>query len=292
MTSPSRWPLSEHSIRFIAPAFILNTLMLHPLTRDCYPTAMGYYPKALGHRMQRLRPDENLLLYCVDGQGSLTVDGVGSSVGPGDLILLRQGISHNYIADSDEPWTLYWVHFQGDSANTFLDYMGYSEDQLKLYIGASPGLIATFNNLLAVRRTGYSVAAFVNAANQLRQLFTQFGLQSRQQIAEPVTLNLINVQTYMQDNLDQALDLDALASIARLSKYHFSHRYRMLTGYPPIRHFTHMKMEAACRLLDTTERSIKSIAASLAYDDPLYFSRLFRKIIGSSPRQYRASRLG
>ncbi len=253
---------------------------------------MGYYPQALGHRMQRLRPDENLLLYCVAGSGSLTVDGADTRIGAGDLILLRQGISHDYAADPHKPWTLYWVHFQGDSANTFLDYMGYNAHQQTLYIGVSPALIATFNNLLAARRTGYSVAAFVNAANQLRQLFTQFALQSRQKIAAPATLNLVNVQTYMQDNLYRALDLDALASIARLSKYHFSHRYRMLTGYPPMRHFTHMKMEAACRLLDTTEGSIKSIATSLAYDDPLYFSRLFRKIIGSSPRQYRASRLG
>ena len=242
--------------------------------------------------MQRVQPDENLLLYCVEGCGSLTVDGTSTRIGIGDLILLRQGISHDYAADTVKPWTLYWVHFRGNSSNVFLDYMGYGKHQQKIYIGVSPALIASFNNLLAARRTGYSIAAFINTANQLRQLFTQFGLQSRQPITESATLNLVNVQNHMQDNLHQSLDLDALADIARLSKYHFSHRYKVLTGYSPMRHFTHMKMEAACRLLDTTERSIKSIAASLAYEDPLYFSRQFRKIIGSSPRQYRASRLG
>ena len=292
MSSPSKWPLSDESIRFIAPTFLINNLKNHPLTRDCYPTAMGYYPKAFGHRMQRLKPDDNLLLYCVEGEGALTVNGRLSSVNAGDCILLRQGISHEYRADPNNPWTLYWVHFQGDSANSFLDYMGYREAQQQFFIGVSATLIATFNHLLAARRTGYSDPAFINAANQLRHLFTQFALQSQQPVAEPETLNLVNVQAYMHDNIHRALDLDALAAVSGLSKFHFSHRYRAQTGYPPIRHFTHMKMEAACRLLDTTEQSVKSIALGLAFDDPLYFSRVFRKIIGRSPRQYRALRLG
>jgi AraC family transcriptional regulator of arabinose operon len=42
-------------------------------------------------------------------------------------------------------------------------------------------------------------------------------------------------------------------------------------------------------LLDSTEHSVKAIAAQLGYDDPLYFSRLFSKTIGLSPRAYRAS---
>ena len=292
MSSPSKWPLSDESIRFIAPTFLINNLKNHPLTRDCYPTAIGYYPKALGHRMQRLKPDDNLLLYCVEGQGALTVNGNRSSVNAGDCILLCQGISHEYSADAHNPWTLYWVHFQGDRAKNFLDYMGYKDDQQQFFVGVSAMLIATFNQLLAARRTGYSDPAFINAANQLRHLFTQFALQSQQPDAEPETLNLVNVQAYMHDNIHRALDLDALAAVAGLSKFHFSHRYRTQTGYPPIRHFTHMKMEAACRLLDTTEQSVKSIALGLAFDDPLYFSRVFRKIIGRSPRQYRASRLG
>jgi AraC-like DNA-binding protein len=52
-----------------------------------------------------------------------------------------------------------------------------------------------------------------------------------------------------------------------------------------------MKMEAACRLLDTTDHSVQRVAAALSFEDPLYFSRVFRKVIGCSPQQYRASNL-
>lgn len=242
--------------------------------------------------MRRLTHDDNLLLYCVDGQGSLLVNHQRSEITAGDLMLLKQGDNHEYSADPKNPWTLYWVHFQGNKAHHFLDYMGYQPGQYCVYVGVSSAIVAGFSRLLAVRKTGYSNAAFIHAANQLRHLFTHFALQSQQPVATPETLNVVKVQAYMHDNIHRSLDLDDLSAMAGLSKYHFSHRYKALTGYPPMRHFSHMKMEAACRMLDTTEHSIQGIAKDPSFEDPLYFSRVFRNIIGCSPRQYRASRLG
>jgi AraC-like DNA-binding protein len=290
MSRPSRWPLPEQGIRFLTPAFMLKTLNAHPLTRDCYPTAMGYYPKASGHRMQRLQPDDNLILYCVDGKGEVAAGTARSTARTGDLILLPQGLSHRYAASIDQPWTLYWVHFQGLSTRMFMDYLGYRDDRPIVCAGVAPALLAAFNSLLSVRKTGYSTGAFINAANQLRHLLTQFATESsRNQGGRQATLDLDSIRSYMQDNIHQQLDLNALAAVAHLSKYHFSARYKTLTGYSPIRHFLHMKIEYACQLLDNPELSVKAIAAELGYSDPLYFSRLFSKTIGMSPRAYRNS---
>ena len=290
MSSPSQWPLPDQGIRFLTPAFMLEILYRHPLTKDCYPTAMGYYPKAIGHRMERPRHDDNLLLYCVEGHGELNIGKDSVAVQAGDLVLLPQSLAHSYAASQGQPWTLYWVHFQGVSTRIFLEYLGYREDQPLIHAGVSPALLASFNSLLSVRRTGYSSSAFINAANQLRHLFTQFAMESRRQLAgAPTALDLHSIQAYMQENIDQKIDLDALAGVANLSKFHFSNRYKTLTGYSPIKHFLHMKIEYACQLLDSTEMSIKAIAAALGYSDPLYFSRLFSKTIGLSPRAYRSS---
>ena len=290
MSSPSEWPLPEEGVRLLTPGFMLEKLREHPLTRDCYPTAMGFYPSAAGHRMRRHRHDDNLLLYCVEGSGRVRCHGQSCKVGAGDLVLLPREVPHSYAADKRTPWTIYWVHFLGRSAAAFLDYLGYREASPVVHSGVSPGLVAGFNQLAAVRESGYGSAAFINAANLLRQLLTQLALESSQQQASQTSaLDLALVQGYMQDNLDRNLELEELAAVAHLSKYHFSSRYKTLTGYSPIKHYLHMKMQRACYLLDNSDMSIKAVAAALGYSDPLYFSRLFKKTLGLSPRAYRSS---
>ncbi|MEP4484343.1 MAG: AraC family transcriptional regulator [Halioglobus sp.] len=293
MSNPSKWPLSSTGVRFITPAFMIEQLARHPLTKDCYPTAMGHYPDARGHRMERERHDDNLLIYCTKGRGKLLTDDFRSSVRAGDLILLPQGVAHTYLANRRDPWSIFWVHFQGASTGVFTQYLGYREGSPLVHAGVSPALIGGFTSLMEVRRTGYSTQAFINAANQLRHLLSQIALETRaHQGRSHGSLRLEQLQSFMLENIDQNLTLDTLAATANMSKYHFSNRYKRLTGYSPIKHFLNMKMEHACHLLDSSDLSIKTIALSLGYDDPLYFSRLFSKTIGVAPRSYRASLRG
>lgn len=52
-------------------------------------------------------------------------------------------------------------------------------------------------------------------------------------------------------------------------------------------HFTMLKIRQACRLLDLTEKPVKTVAIETGYGDPYYFSRAFKKHMGLSPEQYR-----
>jgi len=290
MSAPSKWPLPAAGIRFMSPGFMIEKLARHPLTKDCYPTAMGYYPEAAGHQMRRSRHDDNLLIYCVSGKGRLEAGEWRGAIRAGQVVLLPQGLPHHYEAQKRDPWSLYWVHFQGASTGIFTQYLGFREHNPVVEAGVSPVLIGAFNSLMEVRRTGYSTRAFINAANELRHLFTQAALEIRahQGRGNP-NFNLGQVQGFMLEHIDQPLSLDALAASANLSKYHFSNRYKQLTGYSPIKHFLNMKMEYACQLLDSTDLNVQAVAAATGYEDPLYFSRLFSKTVGLSPRAYRAS---
>ncbi len=98
--------------------------------------------------------------------------------------------------------------------------------------------------------------------------------------------------SYMQQHLDAPLQVAALASQASVSLSHYFALFKRMTGRTPIRFFIDLRMERARRLLQTTSLSVKEIAAALGYDDPFYFSRVFKSVSGIAPTEYRAARQG
>lgn len=290
----SQWPLTSDGIRIIVPAFVQDFLANNAFSRDCYPTAFGYYPNASGHRMTRTQHDDNLLMCCTAGLGTLELGAQSLLVKPGDVLLLPRGNQHRYRADAENPWTIYWVHFEGALAEKFLATVrGGNQFAPVLHVGMHARLIADFETLIDTRKTGYNRRAFIHASNLLRQMLAYLSLVAPvAQAKAHHNMDLDGIHALMEERLHGHLDLATLAGHANLSKYHFSNKYKALTGHSPIQYFLHLKMERACYLLDVSGISVKDVSRTLGYEDSYYFSRLFKKIIGVAPRQYRNLRRG
>ena len=293
MSITSDWPLPTEGIRFLTPHFMVAELAAHPLTAGLYPTATGYYPVAQGHRMQRPEHLNYLIIYCVAGKGTLmTGEMTGEKnyrIRSGDFILLPKGRPHAYKADSKDPWTIYWLHFDGALADTFFQHTQMTSPRVN--IGVQPRVVRVLDGLNDLRRSGYQLAEFIQGCHQLQALLSYVALLVRQR--QPHTgkpLNWERIRAMMQEHIHGQLNLEALAKEARLSKYHFSKKFKAYTGQSPIQYFINMKMQRACYLLDSTQQSVKQLAGALGYDDVYYFSRLFKKVIGLSPVQYRQSK--
>lgn len=290
----SQWPLTSDGIRIIVPTFVQDYLSSNVFGKECYPTAFGYYPNAAGHRMAREQHNDNLLMYCTAGCGTLELGSQSLPVGPGDVLLLPRGSHHCYRADIDNPWTIYWVHFEGALAEMFLAAVrGGKQFAPVLHVGTHARLIADFETLIDTRKTGYNRRAFVHAANLLRQMLAYLSMVAPvAQAKQRYDMDLDGIHALMEEKLHGHLDLATLAGYVNLSKYHFSNKYKALTGHSPIQYFLHLKMERACYLLDVSGISVKEVSRTLGYEDSYYFSRLFKKIIGVAPRQYRNLKRG
>ena len=97
---------------------------------------------------------------------------------------------------------------------------------------------------------------------------------------------------YVTENYAQPLDLNVLADVARLSKYHFSRVFRDHCGETPHEYLSRIRLELAARSLNYIEdKPITDIALDCGFSNPQNFSRSFRLKFGTSPRSFRNSRL-
>lgn len=93
--------------------------------------------------------------------------------------------------------------------------------------------------------------------------------------------------TYLRQHISDNVTLAEMAEHAGLSVSHFSFLFKQQTGYSPMDYFIHARMLHACSLLALTDKTVHEIACELGYQDPYYFSRIFKKVMGVAPREYR-----
>lgn len=92
---------------------------------------------------------------------------------------------------------------------------------------------------------------------------------------------------YMIEHLDQPLQVSTLAAQASVSPSHYFALFKRQTGTAPIDYFIRLRMNHARELLDSTCSSVKEVAATMGYDDPFYFSRVFKSVHQVAPAEYR-----
>lgn len=96
-----------------------------------------------------------------------------------------------------------------------------------------------------------------------------------------------SVLDYMHRHYDKSISVHKLAGLACMSVSHFHTAFKRQTGMPPAAYLNRYRISVATQLLLYSQLSIGEIAVRVGVGDPYYFSRLFRKTYGISPREYR-----
>jgi AraC-like DNA-binding protein len=91
---------------------------------------------------------------------------------------------------------------------------------------------------------------------------------------------------FMKKRLNGFVTLKELSDAAGYSTSHLNFLFKSFSRCAPVQYFLRMKIQSAARDLLISDRTITAIAENYGFEDPYYFSRLFRKIMGFSPRKY------
>jgi AraC-like DNA-binding protein len=279
----------------VLPRPVVQAAQQQPLTAGLLPTDAGFFPKAAGHLRERNDPlEQAIFIYCVKGSGWCEIGGEAHAVRAGELLVIPPGTPHAYGSDGQSPWSIYWFHAQGALLDNFLAELQVALDRPLVFLGEDPQVLALLEELLEVLEHGYTPQQMLHAAQTLGHLLAVMVRHRHENWREtPDARQKINrTIAYMKEHLGQPLMLDQLAALANLSRSRYAALFKAQTGFAPIDYFNRLRMHQASQWLDITEDSVKSIANRLGYDDPLYFSRVFRSVTERSPMAYRQQRTG
>lgn len=98
------------------------------------------------------------------------------------------------------------------------------------------------------------------------------------------------VVAYINNHLDETLELKTLANEAALSDFHFHRIFKALKGEAIGGYITRLRLEATARLLRYTALTIEEIAFNIGYETPASLSKAFKKQYGISPTEYRTNK--
>lgn len=279
----------------VIPRKILREQCASPhFLHNLYISDIGFYPKARGHYRERPHGcDQHILIHVLSGKGHVRIGKEDYDLHTGDFIFLPAKTAHSYEADEKNPWSIYWVHFSGTAAQNIMEMMQLYQKSYKGTVESDNRRESLFDELYLNLERGYSLENLSYVSMGLYHFLSSFIFHAHFNTVEISNRkDAVNIAiSFMQANLQKPLSLDGISKQINLSSSHFSYLFRQRTGFAPMEYFNHLKMQKACQYLLFTDMRIKEISNLVGFEDPFYFSRLFSKLMGLSPLEYRTKRL-
>lgn len=271
-------------------AALRATFLENPITCELLCTRVGYQGASPAHYIPRPGGSYDcILIYCVEGRGWLELDGHEWTVEKNSAFLVPAHVPHKYGADPANPWVNYWVHFQGRQALEFSRLIVPESGSPVIHLSRHQEIVVCIEQLYQFMSNVHTYSTLIAATGALSQLLgvIQLRMQASEQRSRTADENIDKSVEFMHRNLARKLTLKELANIAGMSPNHYGALFGKRYYSTPIDYFNRLKIQRACELLSTTNLRVSEVGEQVGFPDPYYFSRLFKKIMGLSPRTYR-----
>ena len=243
-------------------------------------------------RLPTLRPRGRVdwqIIYIAAGKGHFILDGKEVIVPAGSMVLFQPKQVQDYFYYGKDKTQVWFVHFTGREVRNILRHYEIPTDGYILHTGISreyEDLFRRMRDELVRCSWGYE--------EMLTYLFRELLMTMHRRMTE----NAPRVSGFIQDEIDRAraffdehyneeISIEQYAVSRNMSTSWFNRSFRSAVGTSPMQYILDVRIRNAQTLLETTDYSVTSIAALVGYENPMYFSRLFRKAKGLSPSKYR-----
>lgn len=233
-------------------------------------------------------------LYVYNGEGRLELDGAGFPLAAGHAFQIpfaRYLVLHSV---PDSPLCYYTVQYEF----TLIDWETESahctmpEDKVLPYPLVMPmsdrnGMRSGMERLYWLwnsKQSGFVAKTKLAFLSLLQHVHEQQNADRRESEAERA---IRKSAAYIEQHYPEPLDRDMLARRVSLSSSYYSVQFRQYMGCTPVQYITRVRMDKAMQLLKESNLPVSEVARRVGYEDALYFTRVFSRTVGMTPREYR-----
>lgn len=228
------------------------------------------------------------LIYIASGKAVFFFNGVKTIVPAGNVVLYRPGVEQHYIYQTVDKTDGYWIHFSGSDVENILYKCGITKGMTLVHVGTSleyKNLLQDMIQELRLCREHYEEVLTYRLHYMLFLIHRALiNAQSKSKI--PIS-EMEEAVRYFHINYNKPICIEDYAAEHHMSVSWFIRSFKEYTKTTPTQYLLSLRISNAQALLQTTDHNVTEIASMVGYDNSLYFSRLFKKLNGLSPLQYR-----
>ncbi len=225
------------------------------------------------------------LIYLCRGAGHFFLRDGWVDLTAGNLVLYRPLEPQIYSFYADEKPEIFWIHFTGKDCDSILE----KYEIENCYIGENLSLRVLFQDIITELQLKKYLYEDIVINSFYKMLATI--CRSRQQLLVPLENNFSIDRLIVQIN-QHYMDkwtVSSMADYCKLSRGYFAHAFQNQMKVSPMHYLISLRIEKAKDLLAADTLNISAIAPLVGFDDPLYFSRVFKRVVGITPRDFRQS---
>ena len=240
------------------------------------------------HTKSRSGLDSYLFFIVLSGSGELQYNDITYTLKPNDCIFIDCKQPYAHIT-SDDLWKLKWVHFDGQSMpavyNKYVSRGGepaFSVEQPEQYINLLDDIftIASSDDYIRDMKINEKLSSL------LTLIMSKSWNPGKAQSA-PKRSELSAIKAWLDNNYSTRVSLDELANQFYIDKYYLSKIFKEKYGITINTYVSQKRITAAKQLLRFSDKTIEQVGCEIGITDTNYFTRLFRKIEGITPGEYR-----
>lgn len=252
-----------------------------------FVNSCGHYKSLLVDTKRPTGRRDYQLIYIVSGQGHFTLNGSEKALQEGNIVIYPPDEPQLYRFYTPESPEFYWLHFSGSLADKYVAaFKAYGNYFFQ--INYRDEYIKLFENIISelqVKRKHYHEISN-SYAEELLCLISRNYEEENNGISMS-NLELKKVIELMNKKFNEPFSIGDYAKECSMSTCWFIKSFKVHTGMTPQQFIIQLRIRKAKELLANSNYNVSQISFMVGYDNPLYFSRIFKKVVGKSPKEFK-----